>query len=53
MQKDFLTVKDVAKELQITERTARELLKKGEIKGKKVAGKYITTMDLLKEYIEK
>ncbi|HPZ10687.1 MAG TPA: helix-turn-helix domain-containing protein [Candidatus Eremiobacteraeota bacterium] len=52
MDKDFLTVKDVAKELSITERTARALFKKGTIKGRKVAGKYITTKDLLKAYIE-
>ena len=35
-----------------TERTVRELLKKGTIKSKKIAGKYITTRCLLKAYIE-
>jgi excisionase family DNA binding protein len=50
--KDFLTVKDVAEELQISERKVRELFNQNIIQGKKVAGKYITTRDLLKKYIE-
>lgn len=49
---EFLNVKDVALELDITERKARELMSSGEIKSKKVAGKYITTLDILKKYIE-
>ncbi|MGE5437042.1 MAG: helix-turn-helix domain-containing protein [Syntrophothermus sp.] len=49
---EFLNVKDVALELDITERKARELMSSGEIKSKKVAGKYITTKDILKKYIE-
>jgi Mn-dependent DtxR family transcriptional regulator len=52
MEKEFLTVKDVARILDITERTARELFSKGIIKGKKIANKHVTTKDLLKEYIE-
>lgn len=52
MDKEFLTVKDVAKLLDITERTVRALFKKGKIKARKIAGKYITTTDLLKAYIE-
>lgn len=52
MEKEFLTVKDIAKILDITEQTARNLFNKGKIKGKFVANKYITTRDLLKEYIE-
>lgn len=52
MGKDFLTVKDVAEVLQLSERTVRDLFKKKEIPGKKVAGKYITTKKLLSEYIE-
>jgi excisionase family DNA binding protein len=51
--KDFLTVKDVAGELQISERKVRELFNKNKIPGKKVAGKYLTTRDLLRKYIEK
>jgi excisionase family DNA binding protein len=50
--KDFLTVKDVALELQISERKVRELFNQNKIPGKKIAGKYITTRDLLKKYIE-
>jgi excisionase family DNA binding protein len=52
MDKEFLTVKDVAAMLSLTERTVRELFKSGEIKARKVAGKYVTTKDLLKAYIE-
>ena len=52
MNKDFLTVKDVAELLQLSERTVRRLFNKDIIKSKKVAGKYITTSDLLKKYIE-
>ncbi len=52
MDKEFLTVKDVAELLEITERTVRALCKQGKIKARKVAGKYITTKDLLKAYIE-
>ncbi len=52
MDKEFLTVKDVAELLGITERTVRALFKQGKVKARKVAGKYITTRDLLKAYIE-
>ena len=51
MDKDFLTVPDIAKELDITERTVRKLINTGEIPCKKVAGKYIITRDKLKNYI--
>lgn len=50
--KDFLTVKDVSKILQITERTCTKLFRDGVIKSKKVANKYITTRDILKKFIE-
>lgn len=50
--KDFLTVKDLSEILDITERTARDILSSGNIKGRLVAGKYITTREALKEYIE-
>jgi len=53
MEKEFLTVEDVAEKLGFSKRTVRELFSKGEIKGRKVKGKYITTRDLLKEFIEK
>lgn len=53
MEKEFLNVKDVAKILQITERKTRDLFNKGELKGKKVGNKYVTTINLLKNYIER
>lgn len=51
--KDFLDVKDVAEILGLTERTVRDLFKSGEIKARKVAGKYIITRSLLKDFVEK
>jgi excisionase family DNA binding protein len=50
--KDFLSVKDVAEELQLSERVIRDMFKSGELPGRKIAGKYRTTRDLLKKYIE-
>ena len=52
MDKDFLTVREVAKILDLTERTVRDLFNKGTIKARKIAGKYVTTRDILKAYIE-
>jgi excisionase family DNA binding protein len=52
MSKDFLTVKDVAQELGLTERTVRELFNTGVIKARKIAGKYVTTREIIKAYIE-
>lgn len=50
--KEFLTVKDIATMLDITERTARDLLRTKDIKARKIAGKYITTKQALREYVE-
>ncbi|MFA5460056.1 MAG: helix-turn-helix domain-containing protein [Candidatus Paceibacterota bacterium] len=52
MDKDFLTVEDIAEILKLSKRTIREKLKKGELPGKKIAGKYITTRELLKKFID-
>lgn len=49
--KEFLTVKEVAKELHTTERTVRELIKKKEIHAKKVGVKYIVTMEAIREFL--
>lgn len=48
----FLDVRAVAAILGLTERAVRNLFRTGDIKARKVAGKYITTRDLLKAYIE-
>ena len=50
--KEFLTVKDISKILDITERTTRDLLRSESIKSRKIAGKYITTKQALTDYIE-
>ena len=50
--KEFLLVGDIAEILQISENTARNLFKDKKIPGKKIAGKYVTTKDLLKKFIE-
>ena len=50
--KEFLTVKDISRMLDITERTTRDLLRSENIKSRKVAGKYITTKQALTDYIE-
>ena len=52
MSKEFLTVKDIALELHTTERTIRELIKKGALKAKKVGTKYIVTIQTLRDYIQ-
>jgi excisionase family DNA binding protein len=52
MDKDFLTVDDVAIILKLSKRTIREKFKKGELPSKKIAGKYITTRELLKKFID-
>ena len=50
--KDFLSVEDVSRELGITPRTVRQLFHTGELKGRKVAGKYLITRERLKDYID-
>jgi excisionase family DNA binding protein len=52
MNKEFLTVREVAKELHTTERTIRELIKKGALKAKKVGTKYIITIQAVRDYLQ-
>jgi excisionase family DNA binding protein len=50
---EILTTKDVAKELGVTNRTARNLFESGRLKGNRAGvKKYITTPELLKEFVE-
>jgi len=51
MNKEFLTVQDIAEMLGLSQRTIRKLFADGVIQGRKVAGKYVTTSELLKKYI--
>lgn len=52
MNKDFYTVKDIAQELQVTEKAARGLIKNGELPASKVLNKWVVTAENLKNYIE-
>lgn len=49
MQKEILTVKEVAEELRTTERTIRELIKKKNLPARKVGTKYIVMMESIRE----
>jgi|WetSurSiteA1Bulk_404760.scaffolds.fasta_scaffold01398_12 hypothetical protein len=52
MKKDFLTVKDLACELDITEKKIRELLKNKILPSRKIAGKYFVSRDKIKKFFE-
>lgn len=49
---DFLDTNDVAEILGLSVRTIRELFRTNKIKSKKIGGKYFTTRDIIKKYIE-
>lgn len=49
--KEFLDTEEVAKTLKVSVRSVRKLFSTGEIKSKKIAGKYFTTAEILKKYI--
>jgi len=51
-EKQYLNVSDVAQRLMITEKAVRALFHSGELKGRKVARKWMTTSDLLRQYVE-
>lgn len=53
MNKDFYTVRDVAEELQVTEKAVRSLIKDGELIVSKVLGKWIITAENFKYLVEK
>lgn len=50
-QNDFLTVKEVSAELKMNPRTVRRLFNTGQLRGRKIGGKYIITREALKAYI--
>lgn len=51
MIKDVYTVKDVAEQLQVTEKTVRELISSGRLKAVKVCKKWIISAQNLKAFI--
>lgn len=52
MNKDFYTVKDIAEELQVTEKAVRYQIKAGKLEASKVLGKFIVTAENYKKYID-
>lgn len=51
--KDFLNINDVSKLLDISDKKARQLLAYGNIKGRKVGNKWITTKQNIINYIDR
>jgi predicted transcriptional regulator len=52
MNKDFYTVKDIAEELQVTEKALRHQIKGGKLIASKVLGKYVVSAENYKKYID-
>lgn len=52
MNKDFYTVRDIAEELQVTEKAVRYQIKEGKLEASKVLGKFVVTAENYKKYIE-
>jgi len=52
MAKNFYTVKDLAEQWQVEEKSVRRLANKGKLKGKKICNKWIFTSDQVKELFE-
>ena len=52
IEKEYYTVKDIAEMWQLSERTIRELITGGKLKGKKIANKFIITAQAVKDCIE-
>jgi len=48
----YLTVKSIADELELNERTVQNLFRNGILRGKKIARKWVTTKKILDDYIE-
>lgn len=52
MNKDFYTVKDIAEELQVTEKALRYQIKAGKLEASKVLGKFVVSAENYKKYID-
>ena len=53
MIKDFYTVKDVAEQLQATEKSVRRLITTGGLPASKILNKWIVTADNLKAFVDR
>lgn len=51
--KEFYTVEQLSRELDITQNTIRELIRNGELKAGKLASKYVITREDIKDYLNK
>lgn len=51
MSKQLYTVKDIAEQLGVSERSVREAIKRGELPGKKICGKWVTSAEALNAFI--
>ena len=52
MTKDIYTVRDIAEQLQVNEKAVRNLVTRGELKGRKTCGKWIVSAENLKAFID-
>jgi len=52
MQKDLYTVRDIAQQLNVQERSVRRLILSGELPASKVLRKWVVTAENLKAYID-
>ena len=52
MQREYYTVKDIAGELKVSEKSVRKMISSGKIKGKKVLNKWVVTANNLKEFMD-
>lgn len=51
MTKDVYTVKDIAEQLQVKERTVRQAISDGKLKASKVLNKWVVTADEFERFI--
>ena len=52
MIKDFYTLRDIAEQMQIKERTVGRFVSCGELKASKVGGKWIVSAEKLKDFVD-
>ena len=52
MIKDFYTVRDIAEQLDVTEKSVRRLISSGELPASKVIGKWVVSAENLKNFID-
>lgn len=53
MQKDVYTIRDIAKQLQVNEKTIRNLIAGGGLQAKKICEKWVVSAESFQRLIEK